>query len=149
MTTKPEAAQDALNKLLQVVTLLNEDMRQDFERRGLTPARTHALWVLAELGPSPQRALAQALGVTARNVTGIVDGLVETGFVTREPHPGDRRATLVTFTDKGAHTVHHLQESQRTLAVQLFGQMPAERFSAFVNGMDDVLQVIQRELAKG
>ncbi len=131
------------------MTLLNEDMRQDFERRGLTPARTHALWVLAELSPSPQRALAQALGVTARNVTGIVDGLVETGFVTREPHPADRRATLVTFTDQGEAAVRDLQESQRTLAVQLFGSMPDERFSAFVQGMDDVLEVIRRELGRG
>ncbi|GAB6898113.1 MarR family winged helix-turn-helix transcriptional regulator [Kineosporia succinea] len=146
MTAGPE---DALDKLLELVVLLNADMRRDFERRGLTAARTHALWVLAELGPSSQRALAQALGVTARNVTGIVDGLVETGFVTREPHPGDRRATLVTFTAKGSETVADLRKGQKVLAGQLFGDMPTGRFAEFVQGMDDVLTVIRRELDAG
>ncbi len=39
-----------------------------------------------------QRALADALQVTPRNVTGLVDALADSGFVERAPHPTDRRA---------------------------------------------------------
>ncbi len=59
------------------------------------------VWLLHQNGPSTQRELAEALGVSARNVTGLVDALVETGFVRRGPHPTDRRATLVSLTDPG------------------------------------------------
>ena len=38
-----------------------------------------------------------------------MDALVATGFVTREPHPTDRRATLVRFTDRGTEVAGRLQ----------------------------------------
>ena len=87
---------EALGLLIQVAMAFNDDMSRSFARDGLTGARAHALWELRRTGPITQRALADALGVTARTVTGLVDGMVATGFVTREPHPTDRRATLVT-----------------------------------------------------
>ena len=91
---------------------VNEDMTSSLARDGLTPSRTRLLWVLGQQGPSTQRSLAEALGVSARNVTGLVDALAETGFVTREPHPTDRRASLVSFTDHGAATVERLRREQ-------------------------------------
>jgi DNA-binding MarR family transcriptional regulator len=35
------------------------------------------------------------LGVTATNVTALIDGLERDGLVERRPHPSDRRATLI------------------------------------------------------
>ena len=39
--------------------------------------------------------------VTPRNVTKLVDGLEAEGLVVREPHPHDRRATLIRITPAG------------------------------------------------
>ena len=97
-------------------------------RMGLTEARAHLIWELRKLGPCPQRTLAAALRVTPRAVTALVDGLVETGFVTREPCPTDRRATLVTFTELGRSTAQTLADSHRELARQLFSGMSAGEF---------------------
>jgi Mn-dependent DtxR family transcriptional regulator len=77
-----------------------------------------------------QRALADATGVSARNVTGLVDGLVDTGFVTREPHPSDRRAALITLTERGAATADELVREQAVLAEALFGDLPDARFDS-------------------
>lgn len=88
-----------LDRVLELAVLLNDDMERDLARRGLTGSRAHLVWELNRHGPSTQQALAEALGVTPRAVTGLVDALADAGFVTREPHPGDRRATLVTFTN--------------------------------------------------
>ena len=52
----------ALDRVLELTLLLNEDMNASFER----------------------------------------DGLETSGLVVRRPHPTDRRATLVTFTDAGS-----------------------------------------------
>ena len=129
----------ALDRILELVVLLNQDMTQSLAERGLTVSRTTLLWVLRRTGPSPQRDLAAALGVTARTVTGLVDGLAAAGLVTREPHPSDRRATLVTLTAAGTDLVTTLEREQQELGQQLFGPMPRARFDGLVAGLDDVL----------
>lgn len=45
--------------------------------------------------------LSRMLMVSNGNVTGIVDRLVEEGFVLRSMRDGDRRASIVRLTDKG------------------------------------------------
>ena len=128
----------ALDLLLEVAMLVNEDMTTSLARDGLTPSRTHLLWVLGQQGPSTQRSLAEALGVSARNVTGLVDALAETGFVTREPNPTDRRASLVSFTDHGAATVDRLRREQQEFALLLFGDLSGRRLDALVGGLGEV-----------
>jgi DNA-binding MarR family transcriptional regulator len=129
----------ALDRVLELVVLLTEDMTQSLAREGLTVSRATLLWSLLHRGACTQRALADDLGVSARTVTGLVDGLVATGFVTREPHPTDRRATLVTLTERGAATMRAQREAQGEFGRLLFADMPRERFDAFVAGLSDVL----------
>jgi DNA-binding MarR family transcriptional regulator len=129
----------ALGLVFELVVLLNDDMTRSLARDGLTPSRAHLLWELHQRGPSTQKVLADAMDVSARNVTGLVDALVETGFVTREPHPTDRRAALVSFTEHGARTARAMQSGQQELAHLLFSGMPAERLDCFVEGLGEVL----------
>jgi DNA-binding MarR family transcriptional regulator len=135
---------DALDRLLEVVVLLNEDMTQALAREGLTVPRAHLLWLLHHHGPSTQRALADALKVTPRNVTGLVDGLVASGHVTREPHPSDRRATLVSLTQRAAVTLAEMDAEHGRLAELLFGDMP--RFEDFAAGLDHVTDRLREAL---
>jgi DNA-binding MarR family transcriptional regulator len=137
----------ALDQVILLVVLFNEDMTKSLARDGLTVSRTHLLWELKQRGPTTQRELAEALGVSARNITGLVDGLVSTGFVTRQPHPTDRRATLVSFTEQGAKTVGELESGQRQLSRSLFAGMAPERFDHFVGGLGEVLARLHEELA--
>jgi DNA-binding MarR family transcriptional regulator len=62
--------------------------------------------VLTALSRAPDglkmSALSEALHVSNGNVTGIVERLVEHGLVARASVPGDRRATLVRLTERGA-----------------------------------------------
>jgi len=129
----------ALDRILELVVLLNDDMTHSLARDGLTVSRTHLLWELRRRGPSTQRVLADALGVSARTVTGLVDGLVATGFVTREPHPTDRRATLVTFTAHGVRVIESMERDQAEFARILFAGMPKRQFDGLVAGLGEVL----------
>lgn len=133
-----EKQAQALDLLLDLSLLVNEDMTAGLARDGLTVSRTKLLWVLGQQGPLTQRALAEALGVSARNVTGLVDALVSTGFVTREPHPTDRRAALVSFTEHGAAVLAKLQEGRHEFARLLFGGLPERRIDCLVEGLADV-----------
>jgi DNA-binding MarR family transcriptional regulator len=97
------------------------------------------LWELHQRGPSTQRELADALRVSPRNITGLVDALAATGFVSRQPHPRDRRATLVHFTEHGAEVARRLESDQQEFARVLFEGMSASHFTGLVHGLDAVL----------
>ena len=135
----------ALDSVLRLSTLVAADMAQI--RRGLgtddAPASTcSGHWVSP--GPPPQRSLATSLDVTPRNVTGLVDGLVASGHVTREPYPTDRRATLVTLTELGRRTVRDLRDSHEDLAGQLFGAVQSGRLASFVRTLDETIATFER-----
>jgi DNA-binding MarR family transcriptional regulator len=135
-TSLPERALDQVLTLQQLVA---RDLAAFEARHGLTTARVHLLWVLGQQGPLTQRALAEGLGVSARNVTGLVDALVATGHLTRERHPTDRRARLVTLTPRAEAFVHQLQEGHRDLAARLFGDLSPERLTGFVTVLEDTV----------
>jgi len=128
------------------VVVLNEEMTQAIEALGLTPSRTHLLWELGQRGPVPQRVLAEALKVTPRAVTGLVDALVVDGLVTREPHPSDRRATLVTFTSRGERLVARLKRDHTALARALFAPMSRREFESFGRTLAGVIDRLRAHL---
>jgi DNA-binding MarR family transcriptional regulator len=128
-----------LDQILELTVLLGRDMADFLAREGLTESRVHLLWQLQQRGPCTQATLAADLHVTPRTITALIDGLVATGFVTREPHPSDRRATLVTFTGRGRTTAQALLDDHRRLARQLFADMPGDAFDGFDAGLLHVL----------
>lgn len=79
---------------------LRERMRTEFD------STLPRFDVMAALSRNEQglrmSALSGVLRVSNGNVTGIVDRLAEDGLVMRVPVAGDRRATLVRLTAKGA-----------------------------------------------
>ena len=135
-----------LDKVLHLATLVGSDLARFERESGLTTSRTHVLWVLGEAGPCTQQSLAAALGVSARNVTGLVDGLVSSGHVSREQHPTDRRATLVTPTAAGEATIRALIDSHEDLARQLLGHLPAAQLAEFAATLDDLVATFSRLL---
>ncbi len=72
------------------------ETHMDQER--LTPQRLRLLILLLENGPMKMGSLRNELGVTATNVTALVDALEKDGMVKRRPHPSDRRATMIEIT---------------------------------------------------
>ena len=129
----------ALDRLLELVVVISNDMAASLTEMSLTEARTRVLWELHRRGPLTQRQLAEALDVTPRNITGLVDALVETGHVTREPHPHDRRATLVSFTSKGSATATDLERGHEQFAHVLFACVSDDMVAGFVAGIDHAL----------
>ena len=95
------ALDTALSKLMLTSMMIADDIDRGLAERGLTRARATALWEILHREPVTQRELADALKVTPRNVTALVDAMEKTGFVKRTDHPTDRRATIVALTPKG------------------------------------------------
>jgi DNA-binding MarR family transcriptional regulator len=122
---------EVFDRLLEISVLLQADMARSFAGTGLTTSRAHLLWELHRLGPSTQRALASALKVSARNVTGLVDALESHGYVERVPHPSDRRALQVTLTDLGRRTTAAMESGRHQAAGQLVAGLSADELDQF------------------
>jgi DNA-binding MarR family transcriptional regulator len=132
--------------MLELVVLLSDDMNGRLARDQLTTSRAAVLWHLRHSGPVTQRTLADSLKITPRTVTGLIDGLVATGFVTRNPHPTDRRATLVTPTSRADNTLRTLEAEQETFTSLLFDTMPPETYQGFAEGLGHVVTQIRAAL---
>jgi DNA-binding MarR family transcriptional regulator len=83
----------------RLYALLEEQMVE----LGVTHGQYRALKCIKEYGMrgTHMHAIAGYLGVTPRNVTGLVDGLEAAHLVERVADPVDRRATIVRMTEKG------------------------------------------------
>jgi len=138
---------DVLDRLLEISLLVQDDMSRAFAGTGLTASRTHLLWELQRLGPSSQRALADALAVSPRNVTGLVDALEHSGYLVRTPHPTDRRTTLVRLTEQGESTMAQMEHDRRALAADLVAHLDAERLADFASTLDTVTERLRRLVA--
>ena len=68
---------------------------------GLTYPRLRVLEELHCHGPAKLRSLADLVGMSARNLTALADGLEAEGFARRIDHPTDRRVTLLELTAAG------------------------------------------------
>jgi DNA-binding MarR family transcriptional regulator len=140
----PEAG-DALERLFELAAYLTDAMDRGLTERGLTRTRAELLWRLGRLGPVTQRRLSVELQCTPRNVTDLVDALERDGYVTREPHPTDRRATLVTLTEQGASEAGTMHADYRRTAANLFAGLDAAEVSAFATTIDRMLGRLRGE----
>jgi DNA-binding MarR family transcriptional regulator len=131
----------------QLVDLLDLGARE----YGMGFARGRVLWALDESGPVLMRALSQALGISPRTVTGLVDGLEADGWVTRSPHPEDRRATIISLTPVAETALARLQDNYEALAHDLIGDVPAEDlqrcWSVITTLQDRLEEVVARRKA--
>jgi DNA-binding MarR family transcriptional regulator len=97
-------------------------------RAGTTPARARLLMVLQFQGACTMGAVGARLGVTPRNVTKLVDGLEAEGLVRREPHPHDRRATVLRLTERGMLVCKESVLADHAAAARLFERLgPGDR----------------------
>jgi DNA-binding MarR family transcriptional regulator len=138
-STDQAGATAAFDQVLELALLLDEDMERELTARGLTKARTRVLWEIVQHPAAHQKELAAAVGVTPRTMTGLIDGLVSSGFVVRTPDPVDRRAQRVELTSRGRDAAHWLVTSRITLAGDLFGDMSAEQLACFTAGLTEVI----------
>ncbi len=133
-------AHQALMRLFELTVRLGEEMEKGLVERGLTRARAAVIWQLHQQGPVTQRTLSQALRVSPRNVTGLLDALEAGGYVARGRHPTDRRATLVSLTDQGAAAAARLHADYQMGARVLLGGVPSADLATFVNVLEHVLE---------
>lgn len=103
----PDPAETA--RLVRDLVDASARLRHELARRiGVGEHEMSALEHLSREPVGPAE-LARLLEVSTAASTGVVDRLASKGHVTRQPHPADRRRTVVELTDHGrAEVLTHL-----------------------------------------
>jgi DNA-binding MarR family transcriptional regulator len=98
-----------------------------FAAYDVTPSQVRTIRVLSALEGGGVRSseLAQHLRITPRSVTEVVDALEAKGLASRSPDPSDRRATLVSLTDRGRELSEEVRQARGVEAEKLFGRLTA------------------------
>jgi DNA-binding MarR family transcriptional regulator len=90
----------SLMRAQQIMLTRIDDQLRDLD---LTFARYEVLMLLhfSSRGSLPLKVIGSRLQVHPTSVTSAIDRLEAQGFVTREPHPTDRRTKLAVLTSEG------------------------------------------------
>jgi len=121
-----DLAVSVLGRLFRLAPRLTDLQDLGARQYGLGLARGRVLWALHESGPMLMRAIGQALGISPRTVTGLIDALEADGWVTRGPHPADRRATIISLTGAAEAALARLRENYEGLARDLLSDLPED-----------------------
>jgi DNA-binding MarR family transcriptional regulator len=99
----PSTSMAAVTSVMRVQQIIQSAVDAALKPHGLTFARYEALVLLtfSKAGSLPMRVMGERLQLHPTSVTNIVDRLEADGLVRRNPHPTDRRTTLVEITDDG------------------------------------------------
>jgi DNA-binding MarR family transcriptional regulator len=89
----------------------------------VTPAQVRAIRVLDAHGGVRSKELAQHLKIAPRSATEVVDALESKGLASRAPDPTDRRATLVSLTDRGRELSAEARRLRGAASEQLFQRL--------------------------
>jgi MarR family transcriptional regulator, organic hydroperoxide resistance regulator len=105
-------------------------------------AQLKSLLIIAGKGETNFRTLAQDLGVTPGDITGIIERLVAQGFVSRKPSPEDRRIIWLQATDKGRDLLANLIESQTLHMVHILEYMSLENLNSLLRGLSGFIHAV-------
>lgn len=111
------------------------------DKHGLSEGRMQVLMRLRQQGDQPLGVLAEAMHVSPRNITGLVDHLERAGLVTRVPDPEDRRSVRAHLTDHGRALVERIWKEFMQRSLALVEDLPQEDLDVV---RDTCLRLIQR-----
>ena len=81
------------------------------QKEGLSLGEMVVLWKTHHAGERRVTALADELGVPPSTLTGMLDRLVESGWLERDRDPDDRRAVVMKGTEKLGELIRNLKHA--------------------------------------
>jgi DNA-binding MarR family transcriptional regulator len=96
------------------------------------------LMTLLRLHQTSMNQLAQTLGLSRANASGLVDRLENKGLVERIRSEKDRRVVLVQLTPAGRQVAQHLAEQNRQGLRRMMKRIPGRQLQIFVQTLEQL-----------
>lgn len=114
---------------------------------GTQQVAPHQFSVLVRVSKTPltPTALAERERVSTPSMTRTVNGLVDAGLASREPHPDDRRQVLVSITPAGQRVVTETLAERDSWMMQHLQGLDADDLALLRRAADLLLEVAAHE----
>lgn len=109
--------------------------REDFARRGLSPAEFGALEALYHKGPLLLGDLQRKTLVTSGGMTYVVDRLVSRGYVERVRCSSDRRASYASLTEAGTAYMDEIFHEHQAVMERAVSGLDDEQKQMLIEGL--------------
>lgn len=125
----PLELQDRVDYLLcKIADTAKRNVDAVFAPLGIRGSHHAVLRVLAELGPTPQHAIAARLHVDGSTIVDLVDFLEDKGLATRVRGRTDRRVQFVEITDAGTECLADANKLAAALREDVFAALSADEY---------------------
>jgi DNA-binding MarR family transcriptional regulator len=131
---------------MQVQRQMRDDAPDAWLALDLTIGQLKSLFFINFEGVTNLKKLADALGTTPPNVTGIIERLVEHNLVSRECNQLNRREQILELTARGKELMTELKERTTSHLTRLLDQLEVEDLTALVQGLTALARAARRDL---
>ena len=94
--------------VLRAASQRHASIFQGHTLKGLTPTQFSALVRIAEIGECSQNQLGRLTSMDVATIKGVVDRLKKKGLVCLEPHPNDKRRTIIKLNETSQAIINDL-----------------------------------------
>ena len=154
---KAEAGKAELVQTIQALQTKLEELEgaiapiipHDWLTTDLTMPQLKVMMILWREGPARMSELASGLAVTLATATGVVDRLVEKGYVVREGLPGDRRVVICRLSQEGQEFMKALWLSGRVQIGRILEVMTPDQLKTVAQGLEVFIEAATVYLSWG
>lgn len=136
-----QSLQEKLDELEFAITPI---IPHDWLTTDLTMPQLKVMVILWREGPARMSELASGLAVTLATATGVVDRLVEKGYVVREGLPGDRRVVICRLSQEGQDFMKALWLSGRVQIGRILEVMTPEQLKVVAQGTEVFIEAAKK-----
>lgn len=120
MTAEVDAVMQRFESLRDLLSAIHTDALLEVD---VTMSQAQLMFLVATRPGTSMSAIAGTLGVGLSAVSGLVDRLVEHGYVERMEYPADRRQHIISLTDAGREVLDHMRELDHSLFQRLLADL--------------------------
>jgi DNA-binding MarR family transcriptional regulator len=112
-------------------------------------SQLHVLWLLQHQGAMPMSRIADLLGVSMSNATGIIDRMEGHGLVQRVRVPDDRRLVLVEPAEAGRRALSQTESSKRDAMRAVMRRLSAKERPVVLEALRSLRRALSAEVESG
>jgi MarR family transcriptional regulator, organic hydroperoxide resistance regulator len=117
-------------------------------KSGVSMGHLHVLWQLEHHGEMSMSRIAEILGVSMSNATGLIDRMEERGLVERVRVPDDRRLVLVRPATEGLRVIDEVEGLRREGMRAVLEHLDQARLARMAEAFADLREAVAAEFGR-
>lgn len=114
----------------------------------ISSSQMELLVTVKHMQPISVKNIAAHMRLTPGAVTQLMEGLVERGYLERNPDEQDHRVTNVRLAESGALQLKELWEKRKSMMREVLGSLTTEELTIMLRAQEKILQQIEARSAQ-